>query len=315
MYRRRFAIAGVITMAIGYGAWGQFNTYLGYQVEGSYFETDDGVRLHYTDQGFGEPVILLHGYAMNQDLSWRDGGIIDALAQNYRVIGLDMRGHGRSGKPHDPGAYGLEIPKDVIRLMDHLAIPRAHLIGKSMGAMVALKVVADHPDRVISAIPCAMGWVRPWGANLAAQTALTESLEAGGGFDPLIARLEPAGEAPGWLEMQAVNLLVGYINDKAALAKLTARLTEMIIPESDLRQNTVPTLAIIGSRDPLLPDAENLACTMPHCQLAVLPGADHFFISDAPDYLPLVQNFLAEHPDTRDTLSGDDPAALGLHPL
>lgn len=306
IYRHRLLIGTLTFMAMGYGAWGQFNGYLGYQQEGQYFETDDGVRLHYSDQGAGEPVILLHGYAMNQDLSWRDAGLIDALASQYRVIALDFRGHGLSGKPHDPDAYGLEVTHDVVRLMDYLGIPRAHLIGKSMGGMVTLKVVAEYPDRVISAIPCAMGWVRPWGANVAAQAALTASLEEGKGFDPLLRRLEADGGQPSWLKVQTVNLLVGYINDKIALAKLTARLTDLIVSERELRQNTVPTLAIIGSRDPLLADAERLACTMAHSQLLMLPGADHFFISDSPDYLPQVLQFLAAHPDVQ---------GLGLHAI
>jgi pimeloyl-ACP methyl ester carboxylesterase len=306
IYRHRLKIGILVFMAAGYGAWGQFNTYLGYQLEGSFFETEDGVRLHYSDQGVGEPVILLHGYAMNQDLSWRDAGLIDVLAHEYRVIALDFRGHGLSGKPHESRAYGLELTRDVVRLMDHLGIPRAHLIGKSMGAMVTLKLVAEYPDRVISAIPCAMGWVRPWGANVAAQAALTASLEEGNGFDPLLRRLEADGAQPSWLKVQTVNLLVGYINDNIALAKLTARLTELIVSESDLRQNAVPTLAIIGSRDPLLADAENLACTMAHSELAVLPGADHFFISDSPEYLPKVLQFLAAHPDVQ---------SLGLHAI
>jgi pimeloyl-ACP methyl ester carboxylesterase len=291
---RRSVVGLAVFVVVGYGAWGQFGSYLGFQVEGRYFETPDGIRLHYTDQGAGEPIVLLHGYAMNQDLSWRDGGIIDDLARDYRVIALDFRGHGRSGKPHDPSAYGMEMAEDVIRLLDHLGIARAHLLGKSMGAAVALAVTVKYPERVISAIPTAMGWVRPWGANQAAQVALAESLEQGGGFDPLLRRLWDDGEDPGWLNIQLANVVVGRFNDKVALAKLTARLTEMLVSEAALRRNTVPTLTIIGSRDPLVEDAEAQARVMARHELVVIEGAGHFYISRSPEYMDHVRRFLAE---------------------
>lgn len=295
MIRRRTAAGIAVFMALGYGAWGQLNPYFGYQVEGAYFETEDGLRLHYTDQGVGDPVVLLHGYAMNQDLSWRHGGIIDDLARDHRVIALDFRGHGLSGKPHDPSAYGMEMARDVIRLLDHLGIDRAHLVAKSMGAAVALAIVAHYPDRVLSAVPTAMGWVRPWGANLAAQVALTESLEEGGGFDPLLRHLWADGGDPGWLNIQLANLVVGRINDKVALAKLTARLTEMLVTEGHLRRNRVPTLTIIGSRDPLVADALEQARVMARHELVILEGAEHFYLSRHPDYMRHVRRFLDAH--------------------
>ncbi|HEX72751.1 MAG TPA: alpha/beta fold hydrolase, partial [Candidatus Hydrogenedentes bacterium] len=93
------------------------------RVTGDYFDSN-GVRIHYTVEGAGDPVILVHGFAANADLNWRLPGVTKALAKEFRVIALDNRGHGLSDKPHDPQQYGAEMIEDVVRLMDHLGIEK-----------------------------------------------------------------------------------------------------------------------------------------------------------------------------------------------
>lgn len=117
-----------------------------------------GTKIYYTVEGKGEPVVLIHGYQATGDLNWRLTGVVPLLAKKYQVITLDNRGHGRSGKPRDPKKYGSEMAEDVIRLLDQLQIDRAHLVGYSMGGMIALKVLATHPERVRSAVIGGMGW-------------------------------------------------------------------------------------------------------------------------------------------------------------
>jgi len=102
------------------------------------FFDSDGVRIRYIEQGVGEPIILLHGHTTRIELSWISTGVFDALSANHRVIAMDFRGYGESGKPHDPSAYGTQMAEDVIRLLDHLSIDRAHIIGYSMGAPFVL---------------------------------------------------------------------------------------------------------------------------------------------------------------------------------
>src|SRR5579883_1762190 len=92
----------------------------------------NGVKIHYTVEGKGEPVLLIHGFAANADFNWRQPGVIKALAENYKVIALDNRGHGQSGKPHDIAKYGEEMAEDAVRLLDHLGIKKAHIVGYSM---------------------------------------------------------------------------------------------------------------------------------------------------------------------------------------
>ena len=111
-----------------------------------------GVRIRYVDVGRGEPVVLIHGFSTSLDANWRQTKVIDALSRDFRVVALDVRGHGKSDKPHDPASYGVVVVEDVARLMDHLHIPRAHIVGYSMGGAITGKFITMHPDRVISAV-------------------------------------------------------------------------------------------------------------------------------------------------------------------
>jgi pimeloyl-ACP methyl ester carboxylesterase len=110
----------------------------------------DGVKIHYTTAGQGEAIVLLHGW-MGDSSMW---GRLDTnpAAKDYQLIAVDLRGHGRSGKPHDAAQYGPPMAADVVKLLDHLKIKKAHIVGYSMGAIVAGKIAATHPDRVASVV-------------------------------------------------------------------------------------------------------------------------------------------------------------------
>ncbi|HVT35078.1 MAG TPA: alpha/beta hydrolase [Nevskiaceae bacterium] len=115
----------------------------------------DGCQIAYTDYGSGEPVIFLHGFSGNFDQYL--GPVGDALSQQFRAIGLDQRGHGRSCKPHDADAYGRHFAGDVLNLMDRLHIAKAHVVGHSMGGIVAMYLAANYPARVQSAVTVGNG--------------------------------------------------------------------------------------------------------------------------------------------------------------
>ena len=91
----------------------------------------------------GQPVVLLHGFSGSLDTGWVETGVLPTLASDYRVIALDSRGHGKSDKPHDPQSYGLQMGQDVVRLLDHLHIARAHIVGHSMGAGITAKLLTS----------------------------------------------------------------------------------------------------------------------------------------------------------------------------
>ena len=165
-------------------------TSCGLRAEDFFFDSA-GVRIHYVVEGKGEPVVLVHGFAVDIASNWAEPGIIKGLADRYQVIAIDNRGHGRSDKPHDPQQYGVNMVSDVTRLLDHLNIQKAHIVGYSMGGNIAGVFLTDHPERVRTAILGATPWVGADGlpARVVWANQLAESLEQGRGIGPHIIRL------------------------------------------------------------------------------------------------------------------------------
>jgi pimeloyl-ACP methyl ester carboxylesterase len=126
----------------------------------SHFLDCQGVKIHYVEQGAGEPVILIHGLYSSASINWQLTGVFSELAKDHRVVALDLPGHGRSDKPEKDAAYGLAIINDIVALLDHLHIKQAHVVGYSLGGMIAVKLLALHPDRVKSGLIGGMGWFR-----------------------------------------------------------------------------------------------------------------------------------------------------------
>jgi pimeloyl-ACP methyl ester carboxylesterase len=124
-----------------------------------------GVKIAYFVQGKGEPVVLIHGWLSSAGINWALPGISTLLAKDYRVIALDVRGHGLSDKPGREEAYGPELVEDVTRLLDHLKIKKAHIVGYSMGGIIAGNFTAKHPQRVRCCALCGMGWLKAGGAG------------------------------------------------------------------------------------------------------------------------------------------------------
>ncbi len=122
--------------------------------------TSNGVKINYAVKGKGEPVILIHGWLSSGWVNWDLPGITDALAKNYQVVRIDMPGHGSSDKPTDEKAYGPELVEHIVRLMDHLKIKKAHLVGYSMGGIITANFLVKHPDRALSGTLGGMGWLR-----------------------------------------------------------------------------------------------------------------------------------------------------------
>ena len=120
----------------------------------------NGVKIAYSVQGKGQPVILIHGWLSSGWINWDLPGTTRLLAKDYRVITLDMPGHGASDKPTKDAAYGLELVEDVVRLMGHLKIEKAHIVGYSMGGIITAKFLATHPQRALSGMLGGMGWLR-----------------------------------------------------------------------------------------------------------------------------------------------------------
>src|SRR5262245_46357521 len=123
----------------------------------------NGVKIVYATRGKGEPVVLIHGWLASAGLNWELPGISTTLAKDFQVIEMDVRGHGLSDKPKKEELYGDELVEDVARLLDHLKIKKAQIVGYSMGGIIAGKFVVKYPDRVRSLTLGGMGWLEQGG--------------------------------------------------------------------------------------------------------------------------------------------------------
>src|SRR4051812_19631042 len=116
--------------------------------------SSNGVDIAYVVHGDGEPILLIHGFASSVAVNWRSTSWIDTLvADGRQVIGFDVRGHGASAKLYHPAAYRLQLlATDGRNLLDHLGMPRADVMGYSMGARIATVLALDYPQRVRSLV-------------------------------------------------------------------------------------------------------------------------------------------------------------------
>jgi len=265
------------------------------KAEDQYFDSN-GVKIHYIVEGQGEPVVLIHGFTASIPMQWGLPGIIGKLNKDYQVIALDNRGHGRSDKPHDPQMYGPEMINDVIRLMDHLKIEKAHIIGYSMGGFMTGYLMATHPNRVITATLGGAGWAKADDERLSFMNELADSLDAGKGIGPLIEHLTPAGRPkPTDEQIQFFNNMVTMNNDAKALAACIRGMKGMAVSEEQLKANKIPTLALIGEVDPLKAGVDDLEGRLPNLRIEVIKGADHMTAFTNPKFIGELKEFLAAH--------------------
>ena len=264
-----------------------------------------GVKIRYVDVGRGEPVLLIHGFSSSLEANWGQTKIIDTLAKEFRVVALDVRGHGKSDKPHDAAKYGLNVVEDVTRLLDHLHIAKAHIVGYSMGGAITGKFVVLHPDRVITAV---FGGSAPrvnWPAQAEKDAReLAESLEQGHGMRPLILRLSPPNEpkpSDDAIEQQS-KAIMGR-NDPLALAAVQRGNKEQAVSILEVRALKVPLLAVVGSADPIKAGVETLKTLKPDLKVVVIEGATHSGPRGAPgrpEFVAAVRDFIAAHRSASD---------------
>jgi pimeloyl-ACP methyl ester carboxylesterase len=258
------------------------------------FFTSNGVKIHYTVQGQGEPVVLIHGFTLNYAFQWAYPGISAALAKSNCVIGLDCCGHGQSGKPHDAKRYGEEMVEDVVRLLDHLQIKKAHIVGYSLGGFIALKMLTTHPDRILTLTTGGAGWEKKSDPKFLEE--LAASLDQGKGIGLLLARLTPAGvPKPRPDQLRLNTLLLNTFNDQKALAAVIRGMTGLMLAEAKLKVNKVPTLALVGEHDPLRQGIDNLKIAMPDLKVIVIANADHMNAFFQPEFTHGLKAFLSQH--------------------
>lgn len=242
--------------------------------EDRYFDSG-GVRIRYVERGAGAPVVLVHGFTANIERGWIETGMVDNLARDHRVIALDLRGHGKSGKPHEPAAYDA-LGLDVVRLMDHLKIDRAHAVGYSLGGIILAKLLTAHPQRFISAVLGGAAYRRSQSAaaDQAADAAARE-IEAGI-YRALAVSTWPTDEPPPAEEqIRARSREIAAMSDLRAHAALMRSRRPLVVTDTEIAEVRVPTLAVVGEADPALPRVKSMQKRWPGLEVEVVPGATH----------------------------------------
>jgi pimeloyl-ACP methyl ester carboxylesterase len=243
-----------------------------------------GLTLAFDDiggPGEGRPMILVHGFATNRQENWRRLGWYGAFERRrMRVIALDARGHGESAKPHDPALYGREaMAGDVLALMDHLTIPRAHLLGFSMGSRIALTAALRAPERFATLTLGGVG-EKLFERRTIAGNPMAEAMEA--------ADVESIREP---MLKSFRQFADDQKEDRFALAALTRAKDEPFTPAM-MENLPVPVLVVAGARDELAGDPHPLAKAFPDGRAVVIPGMDHFAITGHALFKASVFDFL-----------------------
>lgn len=248
----------------------------------------DGVEIAYIDEGGGEidegerePILLIHGFASNIATNWVDPGWVRTLLRaGRRAIAIDCRGHGASEKLYDTEKYGAPLMAgDAKRLLDHLGLERADIMGYSMGARITAFLAMRHPEKVRSAIFAGLGYNMVRGV---------------GGSGPIARALEAdsiddvANETARTFRAFAESTN----SDLRALAACIRSSRDKITAE-ELGRITAPVLVAVGSDDVIGGSAAELAALIPGAQAFVIEGRDHMKAVGDRSYKEAVLAFLA----------------------
>jgi pimeloyl-ACP methyl ester carboxylesterase len=225
----------------------------------------DGVEIAFLDEGEGLPTLLIHGFGSNYRVNWvSTSWLRELVGAGRRVVAFDNRGHGESGKPHDPEAYRMAVmAEDARRLLDYLEVETADVIGYSMGARIAAELALARPERVRSIVFGGLG-----------EAMVTRELFSP--VEPLIAALQakslddvsdPRGRTYRLFADQTKS-------DREALVACVQGARDRLTP-ADMMRISAPVLVAVGSEDSGAGTAEGLAALIPGAEVFTIPGRDH----------------------------------------
>lgn len=244
----------------------------------------DGVEIAYIDEGEGDPILLIHGFASNIATNWVDPGWVRTLTRaGRRVIAIDNRGHGASEKLYDTEKYAAPLmAEDAKRLLDHLGIDQADVMGYSMGARITAFLAMRHPEKVRSAIFAGLGYNMVRGV---------------GGSGPIARALE-ADSIDDVANDTARTFRAFAESTKSDLKALAAciRSSRDKITAEDLGRIAKPVLVAVGSDDVIGGSAEELAKLIPGAEAFVIEDRDHMKAVGDRRYKDAVLEFLARRP-------------------
>jgi pimeloyl-ACP methyl ester carboxylesterase len=244
----------------------------------------DDVEIAFLDEGEGEPIVLVHGFASNATVNWVQPGWFTTLkGAGRRIIALDNRGHGASSKLYDPAAYHTTLmAADVNALLDHLGLARADIMGYSMGARITAFLALQNPQRVRSAILAGLG------SNL---------IDGTGVPDDVAAALEAPSAAA--VDDPRARLFRTFAEQtKSDLRALAAcvRGSRQTLTRDQIATIAAPALVAVGSLDVIGGSTGELAALLPAGQALDIPGRDHMTAVGDKVFKQGVLRFLDERP-------------------
>jgi pimeloyl-ACP methyl ester carboxylesterase len=244
----------------------------------------EDVEITFLDEGEGEPIVLVHGFASNATVNWVQPGWFTTLkGAGRRIIALDNRGHGASSKLYDPAAYHTTLmAADVNALLDHLGLGRADVMGYSMGARITAFLALQNPQRVRSAILAGLG------SNLIDGTGVPDDVAAALEAPSVAAVDDPRARLFRTFAEQTKS-------DLRALAACV-RGSRQTLTRNQIATIAVPVLVAVGTVDAIGGSAGELAALLPAGQALDIPGRDHMTAVGDKVFKQGVLRFLDERP-------------------
>jgi pimeloyl-ACP methyl ester carboxylesterase len=221
------------------------------------------VEISYLDEGEGDPIVLVHGFASSKNVNWVYPAWVSELKKSgRRVIAFDNRGHGESSKLYDQREYELAtMASDITALMDHLGLPRADIMGYSLGARMTAILARTTPERLRSAILGGIGIGLIVGGGPGESVAV--ALEA----DTLEEVSDPVGRTFRAFADQTRS-------DRRALAACL-RGSRRLMTREEAAEIAVPVLIAVGTADEIAGSADALGEIIPGSQVLNIPNRDH----------------------------------------
>jgi pimeloyl-ACP methyl ester carboxylesterase len=228
-----------------------------------------------------DPILLIHGFASNVSMNWITPGWIETLRENgYRVVAFDNRGHGRSEKLYKLEEYGAPLmAEDAHRLLDHLGVEKANVMGYSMGARIAAFLAVNYPERISHIVFGGLGinMVR----GMAGTGPIAHALEA----PSIDAVTNPTARTfRAFAEQTKSDLKALATCIRSARAPLTAEMVGTI---------TAPALVAVGENDVIAGDPQALAEILPNGKAFIIRGREHMKAVGDKSYKDAVVGFLA----------------------
>src|SRR4051812_8323231 len=244
----------------------------------------DGVDIAFLDEGKGDPIVLVHGFASTAQVNWVYPGWVATLTgAGRRVIALDNRGHGGSSKLYEPAAYHTAImAEDARALLDHLGLERADVMGYSMGARIAAYLALAHPDRTRSLIMGGLGIHLVEGVGL--PLGVADAMEA------------PSADALADPTQRSFRLFAEQTKSDLKALAACIRGSRQVMSRAEVGSITTPALIAVGTKDEVAGDPQALADLMPNARALDIPGRDHNPAVGDKLHKQGVLAFLAERP-------------------